>query len=262
MPNRISLTQLGVERLRPQAREIVFWDVNCPGFGVRVSPKGRKTFLVQYRVRTNGNLKERQETLGTLAFLTVAQARERARQSKAAASAGIDPVAQKRAAETAAKAEKQAHELTLAKLVERYLREHAEVNTKASSVAATRGLLMRWVKVLGDRPAHSITKADIVAFLDDQPSRIAANHLLQAVHHVFWWAKRWELVETNPAVDVPKPQPKVKSRDRYLDDNEIKQLWPACDQVEWPSGYIFQLLLLTGQRESECGGMCWSELVL
>jgi Arm DNA-binding domain len=93
MPHK-SLTQLMAERLRPKAAEVMFWDTNLPGFGLRVSPKGRKSFIVQYRVRgAKGTAwKERQIVLGTLAFLTVAQASDRARQYKTKASEGIDPV--------------------------------------------------------------------------------------------------------------------------------------------------------------------------
>jgi integrase len=269
MTHRISLTQLGVERLRPQAKEIVYWDRTLPGFGVRVSPKGRKTFLAQYRVRINGSLKERQETLGTLAFLTVAQARERARASKAAASAGIDPVAQRRAAETVERADRQAKEFTFAKLVERYMREYAQLNTRPSTAAITNGLLKQWVAVLGDRPVGDITKPDILAFLNtylakrtNGSGRIAANHLLRAVSHLFNWAKPLDLITSNPAEDVAKPQPRVKSRERCLNADEITQFWAACEQVGWPVGPIFQLLLLTGQREAEVGEMVWSELDL
>ena len=94
MPH-ISITQLGAERFRAQPTEkILYWDKNLPGFGLRVSPKGRKSFICQYRVRAAKGTawKERQVVLGTLAFLTVAEARERARRYKAQASAGIDPV--------------------------------------------------------------------------------------------------------------------------------------------------------------------------
>ena len=64
----------------------IYWDKNMPGFGLRVSPKGRKTFFDQYRFRqADGTLKERQETIGTLGFLTVAEARNLARQLKAKA---------------------------------------------------------------------------------------------------------------------------------------------------------------------------------
>ena len=76
MPH-ISITQLGAERLRPQATDQMFWDKTLPGFGLRVSPKGRKSLICQYRVRgPKGTAwKERQVVLGTLAFLTVGEAR-------------------------------------------------------------------------------------------------------------------------------------------------------------------------------------------
>jgi hypothetical protein len=72
-------------------------------FTGRVSPKGRKSFIVQYRVRGAKGSKwtERQVVLGTLAFLTVAQARDRARQYKSKASEGIDPVEEKKEAKKA-----------------------------------------------------------------------------------------------------------------------------------------------------------------
>jgi hypothetical protein len=54
----------------------------------------------------------------------------------------------------------------------------------------------------------------------------------------------------------------VPSRDRYLDDDEIKSFWQGCDQIGWPFGPVFKLLLLTAQRLSEVGGMRWSELNL
>src|SRR4051794_13011361 len=157
----MSLTQLGAERIRPAAKEVLYWDKTMPGFGMRVSPKGRKTFLVQYRFRTlDGSQKERQETIGTLAFMTVAEARDRARQSKAKASAGIDPVAEKEAAEEADKAERHGREFTFAKLVEQYQAEYADLNTKASSAAEIRRRLKRITSVLGHRPVREIRKAD------------------------------------------------------------------------------------------------------
>jgi integrase len=61
---------------------------------------------------------------------------------------------------------------------------------------------------------------------------------------------------------VAKPQPRVTSRDRYLDAEEMTKFWSACDEVGWPVGPIFRLLLLTGQRESEVGEMEWRELNL
>ena len=268
---KTNLTHPFVEAVKaPSVGQLDYWDVKTPGFGLRVSPKGKKTFLVQYRVRIDGKLKERQETIGTLAYLTVAQARDRARQSKAKASAGIDPVAEKRAEKQAVEAERKVKEFTLAKLVDRYLREHADLNTKASSAAETKRRLARWTAALGDRSVRDITKADILAFLNDrrvgkandEKGLIEGNNLLAAVHHLFDWARGEDLVEVNPAQGVAKPKKRIQSRDRILDHDEIKAFWAACDQVGWPAGRIFQLLLLTAQRENEVAQMRWSELDL
>jgi integrase len=270
MANRISLTQLGCERLRPKEHEQIFWDTNLPGFGMRVSPKGVKTFILQYRYRTDGGkLKERQEALGRLNFLTVAEARDRARQIKSRASAGFDPLAERQAEEAVKQAERQAKEFTFDKLVVRYMREYADLNTRASTAAITRGLLKQWRVALGERPVADIRKSDILGFLNeylarrtDGSGRLAANHLLRSIGHVFRWARQHDLVDSNPTEDVAKPQPKQKSRDRYLEAEEIKAFWSACAEVGWPVGPIFELLLLTGQRESEVGEMTWSELDL
>jgi integrase len=269
-PNRASLTQLGCERLRAKDKEQIVWDTNLPGFGLRVSPKGVKTFILQYRYRTDGGkLKERQEALGRLNFLTVAEARDRARQIKSRASAGFDPLAERRAVEAQEKAERARSDFTVARLVDRYMVEYADQNTKASTANVTRCNLGQWVSALGDRSAADITKSDILAFLNgylakrkDGSGRLGANNLLRALSHVFKWAMERDLVPSNPTEGVAKPAPRVKARDRYLDVEEIKSFWSACDRLGWPVGPIFQLLLLTGAREREVGEMRWSELNL
>jgi len=64
-PNRISLTEVTVKQLSPKPTEVIYWDEKTTGFGLRVTPKGKKTFLIQYRFRqADGKLKERQEKIG------------------------------------------------------------------------------------------------------------------------------------------------------------------------------------------------------
>src|SRR4051794_22190748 len=93
-PNRVNLTQLAVDRLRsPSGAAKTFWDMNLPGFGLRVSPRGRKTWVAQYRVRGG---KEVLETIGTMAVIpNVRDARERARASMDKARQGIHPIKQR-----------------------------------------------------------------------------------------------------------------------------------------------------------------------
>ncbi len=69
-----------------------------------------------------------------------------------------------------------------------------------------------------------------------------------------------DLIEVDPSSGVQKPLKNVPSRDRFLDNDEIVSFWAACEALGWPWGKVCQLMLLTGQRESEVGGMRWQEL--
>ena len=270
MPH-VSLTQLGAERLRPQATEVVYWDKNLPGFGLRVSPKGRKSFICQYRVRGAKGSKwtERQVVLGTLAFLTVAEARDRARRYKAQASEGTDPVEEKKETRKAEEIKRNADSFTFSKLVDRYEAERL-TKLKPSGVEQKLRLLKRWMPALGDTPASDIREADILAFINGlyagrTNGHTEADHLVGVVRNVFTWAKKQHdpalrsLV--NPALAIHS-RAQLKSRDRVLTHQEIKRLWAACDTVGWPGGSILKLLLLTAQRVNEVAQMRWSELDL
>jgi integrase len=267
MPH-ISLTQLGAERIRPANADVIYWDNNLPGFGLRVSSKGRKSFLVQYRVRAKGKGKslERQEVLGTLAFLTVAQARDRARQAKAKASEGVDPVAERKATAAQIEAMRQADAFTLNVLVERYMAEYVARNNRGTGAQTKDWLLRRWVAALGDQPAEAITEADVLGFKDRllkgrNDGYAQVDHLIGVMKHMYAWAQTKKLVTHNPADHIAKEW-KYKARERYLSQDEIKRFWTACDAIGWPAGPIFKLLLLTGQREAEIGSMRWAELNL
>jgi hypothetical protein len=46
---RLKLTKSVIDALPTSAKEIVYWDSGCPGFGIKITPKGRKVFIVLYR---------------------------------------------------------------------------------------------------------------------------------------------------------------------------------------------------------------------
>jgi hypothetical protein len=136
---RIKLTQIAAERLNATPKEVTYWDSQCPGFGLRVSPRGRKTWVALYRVKGG---REVMETLGTMATIpSVGDARERARLSMTKARDGIDPVAERRAAEAAAETKP----FTFAHLVERFIHEHCERNTGLPRFTTRAGYLIVWV---------------------------------------------------------------------------------------------------------------------
>ena len=139
---RVNLTQAEAKKLKPpSAAAVTYWDTNLAGFGLRVSPKGRKTFIAQYRVKGGSEVVE---TIGTMQLIPkVAEARQHARASMLQARQGINPVAERRHREAADEAAAAAQALTFEKLVGRYLDEYAYLNTKPSSAAEIARLLRR-----------------------------------------------------------------------------------------------------------------------
>jgi Arm DNA-binding domain len=69
---RIKLTKSAIDALSIPLKEVVYWDVGCPGFGVKVTPKGRKVFIVLYRMAGS---RLRKYTIGPYGRVTLNQAR-------------------------------------------------------------------------------------------------------------------------------------------------------------------------------------------
>ena len=256
------LTQLGVDKLTaPPAGRVVYWDRTLPGFGLRLTSKGSRSWVAMYRV----NGKAVMETLGTLAKVPkVDAARELARTSMQKAEAGTNPVVEKRAATAAA--------TTVAEAVERYLAE-CDRNLKPKTAKEWRRIyqhdvLPRW----GERPIAEIAKGDVLEFVNDKAAKrerkrqgvtegaaVQAGKMLTRLRTFFGWAIANDIVTTDPTAGVRRPA-KEAARDRVLTDDEVVAFWDSCDGLGKPFGLLFKLLLLTAQRESEVAGMRWSEL--
>src|SRR5215218_8217029 len=70
----IKLTKGAIDALPTPATDLVYWDLGLAGFGVKVTPKGRKVFIVLYR--TGGaESKLRKYTIGPYGRVTLHQAR-------------------------------------------------------------------------------------------------------------------------------------------------------------------------------------------
>ncbi len=88
---------------------------------------------------------------------------------------------------------------------------------------------------------------------------IVANRCLAAIKAMMNWAVRRELIEANPATLVEKPGVEQK-RERVLNTEELRAIWPALQGLRYPFSHFFRLALLTGQRREEIAAMEWSEL--
>jgi integrase len=267
----LKLTQAAVNNLKPPLRgRIEVWDSQLPGFGLRISDSGRKTWQAFYRV----DGKVIREKLGTLAQIqNVADAREMARQSMTKARSGSNPVEDRRKREDEERRQAEAEEArrknTLAAVIDRYLAERPVDKGRrplcAEYLAETARTLDKNVKqsLHGKRPLDDITGDDIKRLVrgiaKDAPSQ--ANHTLAYLKAMLGWALDEGLIEKNPASGVKMPAQKVE-RERALGDDEIRPFWLACNDIKWPFGPLAQLLLLTAQRRDELAHATWGEFDL
>jgi integrase len=259
----VRLTQLAAEKLAPPPTgRVVYWDRHLPGFGMRITAQGAKSWVAMYRV----NGRTIMETIASLAKLPkVEDARQAARDSMAKAAAGENPVLEKRIEAVRGAAN------TCKAAVERYLAE-CDRNLKPKTADEWRRIfehdvLPRW----GERPLTDIAKADVLELVNDKAASrerkrkgstggaaVQAGKMLIRLRTFFGWAVANNLALADPTAGVRRPA-KEAQRDRVLTDVEIRAFWAATDGLGYPFGPLFRLLLLTAQRQSEVAGMRWPE---
>ncbi len=246
------LTKRTVDAIEPQATEFFIWDESIPGFGLRVMPSGRKSFVVQYRA----GRRPRRMSLGPSTVLTCDQARTRAITIIAAVKNGEDPAADRAAKRNAA---------TVSDLAERFDKEHIAVRLKASTAKEYRGNLKRFIlPALGRLAVPEITRADVAKFHHDlRHIPYQANRCLEVISKMFVLAEMWGLRPdgSNPRKHIRK-YPEEK-RERFLSTAELRRIGDVLREmeiegIELPSAILAaRLLILTGCRLGEIMSLKW-----
>ena len=108
-------------------------------------------------------------------------------------------------------------------------------------------------------PIDEITPAHINRVIDKLLRRTPseANHAFGVIRKFFSWTKERGMLAYSPCDGMKMPARK-NSRDRFLDDEELAQVFATARSTGYPYGNLVQLLLLTGQRRSEIVGLKWS----
>jgi integrase len=250
------LTDLFVERApAPAGGRVEYFDAGFPGLALRVTENGRKSWSLFYRF--NGRL--RRFTIGRYPAIKPSQARREATNALERVRQGIDPAEEKRARRDKPSPEAETFEV----LVQGYLERHVRKNSApATYQEAKRDLEYNVLPKWRNRPIASISRRDAIDLIDGLVERgveIQANRTLARLRALFNWAIEKDRISASP-VDHMKPPTKERARDRALTDDEIRWFWQACDEIGWPFGAVFKLLLLTAQRRDEVGGMKWTEI--
>ncbi len=232
----------------PASGQKDYWDASLPGFGLRVSAGGRKSWVVMYR---HEGLKTRY-TFGTFPAMQLAAAREKAQDALRAVAHGANPAGSKKAARNAE---------TFADLADEYLERHAKAKKRSwrkDALAIERDLLPRF----GSMKAKAVARRDVLKMLDEIVERgapIQANRTLEILRKIYNWGIAREIVEINPCHMVERPAPERK-RERVLRGDEIRAVWEACEQETTRMCALFRLRLLTAQRGGEISHMRWSDI--
>jgi integrase len=254
------LTELRLKTLNPPSKgRLVEVDAEVPGLCFRITAAGSKSWLIRYRVK--GRPGQRCVVPGPYPTVSLAIARQRAREIIAAAKRGEDLAeAERRQAAIAAATTPD----TVANVARKYVQRALETRNRAASyVSATSRMFDQYVlPAWGARDIRTITRQDVVALLDrvvDDGKAVLANRVLAGVRAMFNWAVRRGLLDTSPATLVERPTAE-KPRERTLGAEEIRALWPHFGALGYPFGPFFQLALVTGQRRDEVARMRWADI--
>jgi integrase len=230
------------------------WDSSLPGFGVRLRGEG-KHWVVQYRVAGGG---QRRESLGDVRKVKLEDARKIARQRFAQVELGHDPAAERAKVRQASASAK----LTLASVTARYLNAKRDRLRPSTYKQAQWHLETLWAPLAG-RPLDAIKRADVAAGLQELTEahgRTSAARARGNLSALFTWAMKEGLCEANPVIATNDPAEGILPRDRVLSDGELAVIWKACADDDF--GRIVKLLILTGCRREEIGGLKWEEIDL
>jgi integrase len=262
------LTEKAIERLTiPKREPRIKWDAVVSGFGIKVTPSGKRVFVLQARLRDGEgqpNSYLSKMSLGNFPALGLAEARAKAEVWRGLVAKGEDPrQVEERAIQAAVRAEqrKQAH--IFESVAEVYVEQHLVKLRRGKDDA--REIRKHLIPKLGHLPIAEISRFDIVETIKPIAKRApyVAHICLNHVKRIYSWAIEQGCygLDQSPA-DRIKPRKLIgvkKPRVRTLTDNEIRAFWKASIRLGYPFAGLYQLIALTGCRMGEASGARWRE---
>lgn len=276
------LTKRVVDAAEVRDADYIIWDDEIPGFGLRVFPSGKRSYLVQYRALG----RTRRYAIGLQGVWTPEKARKEAKAQLGRVAGGENPAEERRLDQQA---------MTIKELCDRYM-EELDAGTiigrsgrpkSASTIDTDKSRITRHiVPLIGTRRLKDITTADVVRMMKDimagktrrnektkkkrgrsivKGGPGTAARTVGVLGGIFTYAKD-ELgidLPSNPAHGIRKPKDRV--RNRRLSHAEYRILGKILVRAEENPDYaktvaMIRLLAMTGCRRGEIIKLQWDEL--
>jgi len=254
----MKFTDSSIRSIKPKKERFEVWETNGRGFGLRVSPAGKKSWIYIYRF----DGKARRITFGAYPKMSLADAHEEHAKAKKDLSKGIDPGEKEQIKKAAHR-----NAFTVQNLVDEYIEHHSK-REKRSWAEDKRCLYSDVVPFIGSMKAKDVRRRNLVEIIDRIIKRGSPGQAIRTkkvIAKMFAVGVERDVIQASPAIGLPKlDKIKPKPRKRYLTDKEIKEFWkklpdsgipPACQA-------ILKLLITTGQRRGEVAGASWAEFDL
>ena len=263
------LTLKTIDALSAKDKDFFVWDEELKGFGLKVTPAGKKIFIVQYRIGGRGR-----PTLGALgAGLNPDSARKKAKSLLGQVTDGIDPARAK---------QEHKKQITVAELAERYLSDHAKQHKKERSYTSDESNINHHVKpLLGNLMATEVKRSDIERFqraikegktakdiksgkprslMRVRGGSVTSNRCLALLSKMFSLSEKWGIRQdgSNPCRHVQRYE--ERKLERYLTSEEFVRLGDVLHAWSNSAPYIvavIRLLIFTGCRLGEILTLKW-----
>jgi integrase len=244
------LTQARIDKLRPAPKRYQVPDPECPGLYVRITPAGSKTFTIVARDPAGRQLWR--EVKGALVGDPLDDVREKAREGLRRLKAGQDPFPP-----PPPRAD------TFGAVAANYLTVHVEANGLRSRPEIERILKQYVLPHWRDREFKGIRRSDVTRLLDgivkDHGAR-QADYALAIVRGIMnWQASRLDDYVSPIVRRMARTKPAERKRERILDDDELRALWPILGEAG-TFGALVKTLLLTAQRREMVATMRWADV--
>ena len=241
----------------PNSGSVELVDNEAPGLICRITSGGARTMAVKGRIKGGATFRM---SLGEFSLRPMDGSdgwRTKARQIMAKARDGIDP----RIIDL--------EDITFSEARERYLKNPPIVSrgpragrpwSQAYRSNITRYLSQGTLKLnkLKLRQIKAVHLADTVNAMNTTSLKRAVYEALSAF---FSWCTNQHLIDASP-LNALKAPPTSSSRDRELNRNELAAVMRATEEMAYPFGHLYRLVLLTGKRKGEVAKMRWEDIDL